>query len=165
MRIPIHSETQVHFKLPADPRIRLRIADGADFVAATRFRYDLILVDGFDANARAGRLDSAPFYADCRGRLNLGGLLCVNLLSRRKDFVRSIERIKHAFDGHAIAFPSCNSGNAIVLAHDGPFAGGPTLEELSDAARRLRKTTTLDLAPTLARLAKAQCFYSSVLSF
>lgn len=161
----VEAVAQVHFKLPDDPRIRVRIVDGADFVAATHFRYDLILVDGFDADARAGRLDSAPFYADCRGRLNPCGLLCVNLLSRRKDFVRSIERIKHAFDGHAIAFPSCNSGNAIVLAHDGPFADAPTLDELGDAARRLRKATTLDLAPTLARLAKAQCCSSGLLSF
>lgn len=161
----IETVARLHFKLPDDPRIRLLIADGADFVAATRFRYDLILVDGFDADARAGRLDTVPFYADCRSRLNPGGLLCVNLLSRRKDYLRSIERIKDAFDGHTIAFPSCNSGNAIALAHDGPFTDRPTLDELTDAARRLRKATTLDLAPTLARLANAGGFSSGAISF
>ena len=156
---------KMFFKLPNDPaRIRLRIDDGANFVAATRFRYDLILVDGFDADGRAGRLDTSPFYADCRGRLADGGLLCVNLLSRRKDFTRSVERIKNAFDDHAIAFPSSSSGNTIVLAHDGPLTDAPTFEEMSDAARHLRKITTLNLAPTLARLAKARCFDSGVLS-
>jgi hypothetical protein len=55
-------------------------------VIESRQRYDLILVDGFDADARTGRLDTLPFYLDCRARLADDGLLCVNLLSRRKDF-------------------------------------------------------------------------------
>jgi spermidine synthase len=82
---------------------------------STKQRYDLILVDGFDADARTGRLDTLPFYLDCRARLADDGLLCVNLLSRRKDFRQSVKRLEEAFDGRAIAFPSCDSGNAIAL--------------------------------------------------
>ena len=105
------------FKLPDDPqRIELHIGDGADFVIQSQRQFDLILVDGFDADARAGRLDSTAFYLDCKARLAEDGLLCVNLLSRRKDFSKSVARLADAFDGHAIDFPSCDSGNAIVLA-------------------------------------------------
>jgi len=85
--------------------IDIRHGDGADFMVASKQRYDLILVDGFDADARTGRLDTVPFYLDCRARLAGDGLLCVNLLSRRKDFTRSVKRLEEAFDGHALAFP------------------------------------------------------------
>ena len=122
------------FKLPDDAaRIEVHFGDGADFMIASRQRYDLILVDGFDADARSGRLDTLPFYLDCRARLANDGLLCVNLLSRRKDFRRSVSRLEQAFDGRTIAFPSCDSGNAIAIA----AAGSPSvaaLEELKAAA-------------------------------
>lgn len=147
---------RMHFKLPDDPeRIRLRIADGADFVADSRLKFDLILVDGFDAHARANALDTLPFYLNCRARLADDGLLCVNLLSRRRDFTRSVALVKAAFDGHALAFPSCASGNAIALAAepaDGAVLSASTCGQLAEQARRLKKATGLELAPTLARL-------------
>ncbi|MEQ1813572.1 MAG: spermidine synthase, partial [Candidatus Nitrotoga sp.] len=41
------------FKLPEDPkRLNIVIGDGAEFVAHSRQNYDLVLVDGFDENAR-----------------------------------------------------------------------------------------------------------------
>ncbi len=144
------------FKLPDDPaRIDIRHADGADFVVASKQRFDLILLDGFDADARTGRLDTLPFYLDCRARLADDGLLCVNLLSRRKDFSKSVKRLEEAFDGHAIAFPSCDSGNAIALAANA-VAPAPTLEELKLAARQLKEDTSLNLLPTLARLEQSR---------
>ncbi|HLA34943.1 MAG TPA: methyltransferase domain-containing protein, partial [Rhodocyclaceae bacterium] len=40
------------FKLPDDPkRIAIHHADGADFVVENESSYDLILIDGFDADA------------------------------------------------------------------------------------------------------------------
>jgi spermidine synthase len=152
------------FKLPDDPaRIDIRHGDGADFVVASKQRFDLILLDGFDADARTGRLDNLPFYLDCRARLADDGLLCVNLLSRRKDFSKSVKRLEEAFDGHAIAFPSCDSGNAIALganavapATEGSPCGAPTLEDLKLAARQLKEDTSLNLLPTLARLAQSR---------
>ncbi|MDZ4252510.1 MAG: fused MFS/spermidine synthase [Sulfuritalea sp.] len=153
------------FKLPEDQqRIDIRYGDGADFVIESRQRYDLILVDGFDADARTGRLDTLPFYLDCRARLADDGLLCVNLLSRRKDFGKSVKRLEEAFAGRAIAFPSCDSGNAIAL---GAVGGSPapsrkgiplriTLEELKAAAQQLKSDSGLNLLPTLARLAQSR---------
>ena len=143
------------FKLPEDEeRIAIHHADGADFIIATRQRYDLILVDGFDADARTGRLDTLPFYLDCRARLAGDGILAVNLLSRRRDFRASVRRLQEAFDGHAMAFPSCDSGNAIALAAAPPTPAVP-LGELKAAATRLKRDTGLNLLPTLARLAQS----------
>jgi spermidine synthase len=151
------------FKLPDDPtRIGIRHEDGANFVVRSKQRYDLILVDGFDAQARTGRLDTVPFYLDCRARLAGEGMLCVNLLSRRKDFRKSVKRLEEAFDGHAIAFPSCDSGNAIALA-TGAVSPGLTIQELKSAALRLKQTTGLNLLPTLARLTESRHLAGGVL--
>lgn len=144
------------FKLPDDDeRIEIHHADGADFVIDSAAAYDLILVDGFDAEASTGRLDTLPFYLDCRARLAEDGLICVNLLSRRKDFRQSVKRLEEAFDGHAMAFPSCDSGNAIALAAVPPTRATP-LGELRAAATRLKRDTGLNLLPTLARLAQSR---------
>ncbi len=159
----VEAAARQFFKLPDDPqRIDIRHGDGADFVIDSRQRYDLILVDGFDAAARTGRLDTLPFYLDCRERLADDGLLCVNLLSRRKDFRQSVKRLEDAFAGRAIAFPSCDSGNAIALAAIA-VAPAPTIDSLKTAALRLKKETGLNLLPTLARLAESRHLAGGVL--
>lgn len=141
-----------YFKLPDDPqRIQIEIADGADFVIASKGKYDLILVDGFDSNAKAGRLDSLPFYLDCKSRLTRDGMLVVNLLSRSRKFKASVQRLGEAFEGRALAFPSCDSGNAIAFAAAG-HAVEMTLDELKQGAAELKTTTGLNLLPTLSRI-------------
>ena len=152
----VEAAARQFFKLPDDPaRIVIRHGDGADFMIKSKQHYDLILVDGFDADARPGQLDTLPFYLDCRARLTDDGLLCVNLLSRHRDFSKSVKRLEEAFEGHAIAFPSCDSGNAIALGASGATPA-PSLEELKAAAKHLKQMTSLNLLPTLARLAKSR---------
>ena len=154
-----------HFKLPdEDERLRIELGDGADFVAATRQRFDLILVDGFDENARTGMLDTLPFYLNCKARLGSTGLLVANLLSKRKGVQKSMERIEEAFDGRAVAFPSCDSGNVVAFA----AVGAPlqhSLGELKAAARNLKEETGLNLLPTLARLEQANRSPGGMLKF
>ncbi|MFA6444962.1 MAG: MnmC family methyltransferase, partial [Sterolibacterium sp.] len=66
---------QQHFRLPEDQRrLKILVADGADYVEQTKGRYDAIFVDGFDPDARAGQLDTVKFYAACRARLSPQGL-------------------------------------------------------------------------------------------
>lgn len=141
-----------HFKLPdEDARLRIAIGDGADFVAESRQKFDLIMVDGFDEKARTGMLDTAPFYANCQARLSDDGLLVTNLLSRSKSVQRSVERLAEAFGGRALAFPSCDSGNTVAFA----AAGAPIdlrLADLRASARDLKKETGLSLLPTIMRL-------------
>jgi spermidine synthase len=144
------------FKLPDDPkRLKLEIADGVEWLAASDKTFDLILVDGFDAEARAGALDTLPFYRAYHAHLSDTGLLSVNLLGRNRGFKGSVERIKKAFDGRALVFPSCDHGNAIAFAATGEPICMP-LGELSLQALALRKATGLNLLPTLARLAQWQ---------
>lgn len=144
------------FKLPEeDERLRIRIADGADFVIRDRKRYDMVLVDGFDHNALAGTLDTLPFYLNCRTRLADGGIFAANLFGRTRGFRASVERIRETFEGRSLVFPSCDSGNAIALAVRGEEVSVP-LDDLRARALALRRETGLDLAPTITRLQMAK---------
>ena len=144
------------FLLPDDPgRIRIEVADAFDYVALAHARYDLILVDGFDARGRAGRLDSAPFYAACRERLARRGMVAVNVLTRRRSAAPSIARLREAFEERVLALPPSEPGNVVLLAAAGPAVCEP-IEALRDAARAFKVRTGLDLLPTLDRLAHAR---------
>ena len=147
-----------HFKLPEeDARFRVVIDDGAEFIKTSDTRFDLILVDGFDENARTGMLDTLPFYLNCKARLTDAGLLVTNLLSKRKGVRKSMERLAEAFDGRAVSFPSCDSGNVVAFAATG-HPVSHSLSELKSSARALLAETSLNLQPTIARLEQAnQC--------
>ena len=152
-----------YFRLPDDPkRLTVVIGDGADYMRTGERRFDYILIDGFDADARAGLLDTLPFYQACRVRLSERGLLGVNLLGRNKGFAGSVERIRTAFDGRAAIFPSCDSGNTIAFATAGE-AVEITLEALRENALRLKKASGLDLLPTVSRLQLAHPLPGGVL--
>lgn len=155
---------RLHFKLPDDPlRLRIVIGDGADFMLQGDTCYDSILVDGFDKNARAGVLDTLPFYQACRARLSNKGLLAINLLGRNRGFQASATRIEQAFDGRSLVFPSCDSGNTIAFATAGDAVSVP-VDELQERARQLKETTSLNLLPTVARLKMAKELASGCLT-
>jgi len=141
-----------HFKLPDEDRsFNVVIGDGADFVAGSKQKFDLIMVDGFDDKARTGMLDTAPFYTNCSALLSDDGLLVTNLLSRSKNVLRSVERLATAFGGRALAFPSCDSGNTVAFAATGATVDFQ-LSELRATARVLKNETGLNLLPTVMRL-------------
>ncbi len=152
------------FKLPEDPlRLNIVIDDGANFVQEYQKQFDLILVDGFDEDARAGGLDTAPFYENCYARLNENGIMAVNLLGRSRGYKASFERICAAFEDRALAFPSCDSGNVIAFA----ARGKPikiTLDDMKDDAESLKNKTGLDLRPTITRIEQARTCKGGVLT-
>ena len=141
-----------YFKLPDDPRrLDVTIGCGADYMLGGDRRFDLILIDGYDPEGRAGVLDTEPFYQACRSRLSDDGLCGFNLLGWNKGFQGSVERIRSAFDGRVAVFPSCDSGNTIAFA----TGGNPvdvSLDDMRARATQLKKETRLDLLPTISRI-------------
>ena len=110
-------------------------------------------MDGFDENARPGALDTLAFYQAARAHLGNNGIMAVNLLGRSRGFADSVERIRTAFDGRALALPSCDSGNTITFA----ATGEPiriALDDLKEQAVSFKVQTGLGLLSTLARLEK-----------
>lgn len=152
------------FKLPDDSRrIDLHICCGAEYLLHNHKQWDLILVDGFDAQARAGILDTETFYLMCRSHLSDQGIMAVNLLGRSRGFKASFARIHAAFDSRALCFPSCDSGNVIAFA-----AAGDAIEialvDMKESARQLKEHTGLNLLPTLTRLEQAQTCEGGIFS-
>ena len=151
------------FKLPEDPRrVNIVIGDGVEYVLNSSKKFDLILVDGYDENASSGALDTLPFYQGCRACLSNGGVLSVNLLTSSRRFEGSIMRIAKAFDDRVLAFPSCESGNAIALATDGDPVAIP-FYDLRENALDLQKETGLNLMPAIARLERSQSCLGGIL--
>ena len=152
-----------YFKLPEDPlRLDVIIDDGADYMLAGGRQFDYILLDGFDDLAKAGALDTLPFYQACRSRLNEHGLLAINLLGKNRGFQGSVERIREAFDGRVIVFPSCESGNTIAFACAGE-AICISLDTMREKATALKIDSGLDLLPTISRLQLSQSFPDGML--
>lgn len=146
---------RLHFKLPDDPtRLRIIIADGAEYMLKEGKNFDAIYVDGFDKNGRAGVLDTLPFYQACRARLTDSGLLAVNLLGRSRGFQASAGRIETAFDGRSLVCPSCDSGNSIAFATCGETVA-VSLDELITRADQLKDETGLNLTTMIPRLQNA----------
>jgi len=143
------------FRLPDDPqRLTIDIGDGAQYLATTGRRFDLVLVDGFDAKGRAGMLDMVPFYCNARARLSEQGLLVTNLLTRSRGVEPSVDRLRAAFESRVRALPRSDGGNTIALAAVGEPVDIP-LGDLRAAARALKQASGLNLLPTLARMSAA----------
>jgi spermidine synthase len=148
---------RLFFKLPEeDAHFRIVIDDGAEYVSERTRRVDLIVVDGFDPEAKAGPLDTDPFYAACRARLTRNGVCAINLFGgQRTRYARSMDRIERAFDGRVIALPPCASGNVIAFGF-GDDGLDVTMDALRERALALKAASGLDLRPTLQRLQYAQ---------
>lgn len=136
------------FHLPEESRrFRVEIEDGYRYFAECGKTYDLILLDGFDAKAEPGRMDSPAFYRHCRARLARDGLLVVNLLSKRGPPTAGLRRLEKAFDGRVVALPR-NEANTIAIATLGSSIRRGK-DELKARALKLRQRTGLNLLPTI----------------
>ncbi len=58
-----------------DPRVEIVLGDGADFVATTDRRFDVIVVDSTDPIGPGAALFTAEFYGNCKRVLRPGGVL------------------------------------------------------------------------------------------
>jgi spermidine synthase len=130
------------FELPPnDERLSVELANADAWVRepAHAGRVQLLHVDLYDHEAAAPVLDSADFYAACRGLLAPEGVMAVNLFGRQASFDGSCERLLQAFgEGHVWRLAATKEGNTVVVA---------TRENLlPDKAELLRRATNMDLA-------------------
>lgn len=111
---------RVWFKLPPDDvRLQVILADAAAEVKMARHQgaVDMLHVDLYDHEAAAPVLDSADFYAHCRGLLTEDGVMSVNLFGRDSSFGKSLDKISQAFGPQAVwVFRPTREGNTVVLA-------------------------------------------------
>lgn len=152
------------FKLPEDDkRIHLITGCGAEFVLGSDKKFDLILVDGFNEHAHPGELNSLPFYQACRSRLSNQGIMAVNLLGLCKGVLGGFAHVRSAFEGRAMLFPTCKSGNTIAFATEGEPVS-IDLDDLKEKAEALKEETGLNLLTTVARLTDANICENNTLT-
>src|SRR5690606_11082736 len=87
------------FDLPDDDeRLQVICADGGHFVSLAPERYDVILVDGFDAEGQAPELCTPAFYRHCARALAPDGVLVANLHAKQPALGTLLRRLGKAFD-------------------------------------------------------------------
>jgi spermidine synthase len=104
---------------PDDARLRVVEADGARFVADTEDRFDILMVDAFDADAMPAALGTQRFYDDCLDALHAGGLLVVNLHAGHPSLPLYLERIRRAFGPRLVTVDDRDGSNRVVFAAKG----------------------------------------------
>ncbi len=122
-----------------DPRLNLVIADGVDFVAGTKERFDLIIIDSTDPIGPGEVLFTQGFYASCKGCLAQGGVLVTQngvpflQSDELSNSLRFMRRLFADVTCYLATVPSYVGGPmAFGWASDDPELRRPPMETLSD---------------------------------
>ena len=114
------------FGVPPDSaRFRVIEADGAAFLRSAATRYDVVLLDAFDAHGLPRRLGTQRFYDDSLDALEPGGMLVSNFHSAAPDFPACLERLDRSFGGGALVVEDEDHVNCIVFARKGGALAAP----------------------------------------
>ena len=125
------------FGVPSDgPRFKVIEADGACFIAESDERFDVLLVDAFDAEGMPEALGSQRFYDDASDALATGGLFVANLHVGHPHFPVHVDRVQQAFGDRALRVDDGDGSNAVMFARK-------NRELRSSALAPLRKPPTL----------------------
>lgn len=142
------------FVIPGDDeRFRVIHADAADYVEDCRQDYDVILLDGFDADGLPQRLSNQRFYDRCADRIRDHGILVANLLEGDWRIASCWLRLRQAFNGHVIGARPVRGYNLILYA-------GHSREMLADSllterARMLDRQYGLNFSDILGKMNEA----------
>lgn len=123
---------------PDDQRFHVVQGDGVEYIAKRAPRDDIILVDACDRTGLSPTLAAPDLYSNLRRRLNVDGVLVVNICGDETDVENHIARIRGVFGERLIALPAKEDGNLIVLG----FRTDPQIwdgAELDIHARKLEE--------------------------
>ena len=121
------------FQVPPDSaRFQVIEADGGRFVRDTGQRFDVLMVDAFDAQGMPAALGSRRFYDDCLDVLQPAGVLVVNLHAGHRHCPVYIDRIRRSFGENVLRVDDRDGSNSVVFASK----GAPLRREVSGPLRR-----------------------------
>jgi spermidine synthase len=104
-----------------DERFFVSCEDGADFVRQKEGQFDILMVDGFDANGQPPQLCSRSFYEDCYRALTKQGILVVNICDSARSLL--VSRLNQTFHKQVIVVDGEAGGNTIAFAGKGHILG------------------------------------------
>ncbi len=137
-----------HFGLPLDPRLKVRIGCGAEYVQRQCREHsdlhDLIMIDAFDHAGMAPEVSSEIFFDHCRTLLADNGLLAINLWGTDKALFQSVAwNMGRVFDWRILFLPVRRRGNIIGFAF-GEAMPKPSFKELQAKAKYLEHRYQLE---------------------
>lgn len=136
-----------------DARLEVVLDDGARFVAARPGRYDMLLVDGYDACGIPAALSTPAFHDACRDALRPGGVLATNLFCA--DTAPHIERLRRSFGArNVLVVEEPRMSNQVVFAWTGVAPAGDEAG-LARVRAALPSAVQVALSPSLERVARA----------
>jgi spermidine synthase len=105
------------FMIPNDDdRLNTICANGADFIASKNSKYDVILIDGFNALGQAEELTTLQFYKDCLDALEPKGLFVANLDADHPAHAVFVRRVEKVFKNNVVEVEVPDRTNRIVFA-------------------------------------------------
>lgn len=137
-----------------DPRLEVTLDDGARFIARRPERYDLLLVDGYDAQGIPPALSTPAFLQACRDALLPGGVMAANLHGGNPSAY--LECLRAAFGiGHVLVLEEARMDNLVVFAWTGDAPDGSDADVATAQAALSGEGARRQLAPALDRVARA----------
>ena len=126
-----------HFLIPPDDeRLRVIETDACAFLAQTTERFDVLLIDGFDAYGLPPALCSLRFYRDCQQALRPDGVMVSNIFHYDPQHTRMLARMRAVFGADICWFDGACGNNHIVFCIKG---GVPGVHAASHARRMCRR--------------------------
>jgi spermidine synthase len=152
-----------YFHLPRDPRLRVEVGDGRQFLAKEERRWDVIVIDAFFADAIPAHLVTQEFLELVRTRLAPGGVVVTNAIGAISGpgsrLFRSIYKTYRTAFPSVLVHPAILRGdrgddqyrNLIVVATEKAVPGRQQLVDRWDEIRRQTPSVPDLRRPILAR--------------
>lgn len=110
-----------HFGLPFDPRLKIIIDDGGDYVCkrseSAANNYHLLFLDAFDHEGMAESVRSEAFFDACKNVLTSDGIMVLNLWGTDKALFEQVTWcLGRVFKWRLLFLPVPDRGNIICLA-------------------------------------------------
>lgn len=109
------------FSLPLDPRLKIKIGDGAQYIKQQSQKmpeqHDLIMIDAFDDEGMADTMQGINLFSACKELLTQEGILVINLWGTNNELFRQLTwEMGTTFNWKLLFLPVRGRGNVIAIA-------------------------------------------------
>ncbi len=150
---------RTYFSLPLDPRLKIVVDDGGEYIRQRyekyREHYSLIFIDAFDHEGVAPSVRSEAFFDACKASLKKDGILVMNLWggTSNPEFQQISLWLGRVFNWQTLFLPVNDKSNIIALAFN-DYTPTHTLKDLRLKAIDLQEQYQIDFSVFLRDLKK-----------